>query len=66
MVSCSTLSADPSAVPVPVALMALITGVYLPVLKVWPDPQVEEDEASGVMLKVPMISLENLCSSCSG
>lgn len=53
VISYSTLSADPSTIPVPVALMALIMWVYLSILKVWPDPQVEEDETSGLMLKVP-------------
>ena len=66
VVSCSTSSADPRAVPVPMALVALILCVYLPFLKVWPDPQVEEHEASGLKLKVPIIFLENLCSLCSG
>lgn len=60
VISCSTLSAVPTAVPV---LVTLIMGV-LPVLKVWRDPQVEE--GSGVMLKLSMVFVENLHSSCSG
>lgn len=48
VISCSTLSADPRAVPVPVALTALISWVYLPVL-------------NGQILRKRKVKLVELC-----
>lgn len=60
---CSTLLAEPRTVLV--QLIALLVCVYVSILQVRPDLQVEEDEASRAMLKASIIFLANPCSLCT-
>lgn len=47
-----------------VQLIALLACVYVSIVQVRPDLQVEEDEASRVMLKASIIFLANPCTLC--